>query len=838
MKIPRPAWVLARLCFVGFVLLTSTYCLLNYIPFTYHQVNVGGLLPSITMFVRIHAYLYWPALAIVAPTLIPEQSGRRARVLAQAFFLFFACFGVVLLIRPLLPRLRNDSWSLFWSLVVLAPLPWVAAIDWLRDSSRLVWRTSGTGEDRRIFAAAWQCALFLSLLYAVICYVASALSNAGQFGPRVRLVALVWSLGYHLVTFMGIFVVVSMSRAVASLFDEASKVEFLLLNVLAFLLVRQIVVSVVFPQISFGGTWANVFSTVLAFCLVAFNAGMAARLYRPEEGPVDSGLALFLVPVTFGHLARWWWKILAMVLISTCAGVLAVKLAVFDWNYLLQKLSVMGVWIVSFAAFYAMARGGKSREGLVVMWLLVAAATLGAYKGLEASEPRWKGLLGGQQREVAGVMESYAGRDISFKLIRDGLAPSHKGDLFYRFLSENTNIPQSTRVDPVQVELAQNLAPGAAPKPHIFIFVIDSLRRDYLSPYNSSVTFTPSIDAFARESVVMENAFTQYGGTGLSEPSIWVGGMIIHKQYVTPFYPMNALQKLIQAENYQSYVSKDSILSVIMGPSSSLVELDEDIGSMSYDFCRTLKELAEKIGQRKDSARPIFAYTQPQNIHISVINREGHSVPAGESYPGFYAPYASRIRRMDRCFGEFIQFLRTSALYQQSVIILTADHGDSLGEDGRWGHAYTIFPEILRIPLIIHLPPDLRASLSVDPRAVSFLTDITPSLYYVLGQKPILRNGIFGRPLFTRTPEEQAPYVRDSYLVTSSYGPVYGILKDNGRTLFIVDGVNYQEYLYQSTKSALDTTVPVTAPVRTQYEELIRSDILAINRFYKFGGQQ
>lgn len=40
----------------------------------------------------------------------------------------------------------------------------------------------------------------------------------------------------------------------------------------------------------------------------------------------------------------------------------------------------------------------------------------------------------------------------------------------------------------------------------------------------------------------LESAFTRYGATGLSEPSIWVGGRMLHKQYIEPFHPMNALQ--------------------------------------------------------------------------------------------------------------------------------------------------------------------------------------------------------------------------------------------------------------------------------------------------------
>ena len=72
-----------------------------------------------------------------------------------------------------------------------------------------------------------------------------------------------------------------------------------------------------------------------------------------------------------------------------------------------------------------------------------------------------------------------------------------------------------------------------APPPHIFLLVVDSLRRDYLSPYNPQVTFTPAFDQFAREEFAFQRAFTRYGGTGLSMPAIWAGSMILHKEYVS-----------------------------------------------------------------------------------------------------------------------------------------------------------------------------------------------------------------------------------------------------------------------------------------------------------------
>ena len=82
--------------------------------------------------------------------------------------------------------------------------------------------------------------------------------------------------------------------------------------------------------------------------------------------------------------------------------------------------------------------------------------------------------------------------------------------------------------------------------------LVDSLRRDYLSPYNPKVTFTPATQAFAEESVVFERAFTRYGATGLSVPALWAGGMLLHKQYIKPFAPMNALEKLLDLKVQKS----------------------------------------------------------------------------------------------------------------------------------------------------------------------------------------------------------------------------------------------------------------------------------------------
>ena len=238
-------------------------------------------------------------------------------------------------------------------------------------------------------------------------------------------------------------------------------------------------------------------------------------------------------------------------------------------------------------------------------------------------------------------------------------------------------------------------------------------------------------EAFAGDSFVFRRAFSRYAGTGLSVPSIWAGSMLIHKQYVTPFAPMNALEKLVAAKGYRRLITEDHITDELFAPSPDTTGLDHNVPEMLHTFCRTAAEIGRHLEARRDG-QPLFVMTRPLDLHIG--NIASAKVPPGESYPGFHGPYAARVRRIDACFGELVDTLKRLHLYDNSIIVLTSDHGDSLGEGQRWGHGFTAFPEVLRIPLIIHLPPPLRARMSADLARVSFSTDITPTLYALLGE--------------------------------------------------------------------------------------------------------
>ena len=232
---------------------------------------------------------------------------------------------------------------------------------------------------------------------------------------------------------------------------------------------------------------------------------------------------------------------------------------------------------------------------------------------------------------------------------------------------------------------------------------------------------------------------------------------------------------------------------------------------MDTDLCQNLSSLEAHIDSRT-SSHPLFAYLAPMNVHI-LNTRTGSTTPR-EDYPGFFAPYASRLQRLDRCFGEFVNYLERKKLLEESIIILTSDHGDSLGTDGRWGHEFYLFPENLRVPLIVQVPSRHRASFTTDLGRLAFLNDIAPSLLALLGYEVPDLGSSLGAPLFVASDQAPVPRRRDAFVVMSSYGSSYGLLRRNGRSLYMVDLVNRKEAALTLDRDPLGEPVAATEALR------------------------
>lgn len=821
-----------RLAFAGFLFLTSLYCLLVWVPFSYFGFIRNPLLSWLPTFVHLHGLLYGVLLLPLAFTLTPTLRRNETRRAAIGFLLLNSGAALYLWRAQALAAIQPDLSSYFWSMLSLLPLVWLAALDlsmaWPEIKAQAGKKVGIEGTKHFDAAPYALAAVVVAAAFALTSLLRAAISG-NPLSAGLALEGFALSLCFHLVIFVVIGVCLGFIawlcariRMKIASDNQAARRRLILTRSFAALLIFQCLRGLILPTISFGGAQAAIFAAAISFTVVLFATGFHASL---RALVAKSGIRGMRIP------SAWLWSVVALALLGTAYAIPEV-LGRTDWDFVVQKISVMVLWLAVVSVIVALtsARTSASESPLrrkaaaIACYSLVAAAVIGFAVCAKAAlynpdpSPNWQAAL-----------DNYAGDDISFKTAYAVLSRPMDDKAyrqFYEFLKQHTNLPRSVQVGPADVSLVPNLQPTSGIKPNIFIFVIDSLRPDFISPYNPTVDYTPQIESFARDSVVLKNAFTRYGGTALSEPAIWTGAMQLHKQYIEPFYPMNNLQKLLATDGYHSYISVDPILSMMVQPSPSITELDKDEKAWAeLDFVPTLKELQTKIDARTDRTQPIFAYTQPQNVHTMTLAR-------GKIKGGRKAVNISELRRMDAAFGGFLAFLRQRGLYDNSIVMLTSDHGDCYGEFGRWGHSDFLFPQIIRIPFIVHLPPRMRQEFVWDANAVAFNADITPSLFYLLGHRPVRNNQLFGRPLFTRTTEEAAAYVRPQYLLVASYAPVYGTLSGDARKLFIVDAVNSKNYYFDLAQDPDGSRSHVTIPIEKENEAIIRHEVGLIDDLY------
>jgi hypothetical protein len=854
---------LARAANTAFFFMTSVACLLFYSPFTYEQFVKPTVSPVLYGFAVWHAALHSLVLSITALTLAPFLERSRARWIGWSYLAASVALGAWYFTHPLWLLEGKSRASLILAVVAALPPIWLAVFDHVATDVHGGARKEegisapsaviGLESDGRIWTTSWRTAVFACAVYAVA--VPLRLELAGGVGG-VTLPFVGMTLGWvvsvlaHLTVFTLVCLVLIAVSGLATLTRSPERTQYAFLWAVSVAAVALTLLRIMLAPIGIRGPAAWMVSVMTGVALASAWSGVARhrlvealgsiRLIRLKPDPTGktgetgtaslSALDAWLAPITMGRSRLS--PAIGLVIAPLVIHVLIARIATFDWEFMLQKLATLALWLVAFGFIHALTRDPRVRRPL---WM-APVAVLALFAAGQVLLPRLPALVRDERLNPEFALDAYAAVDPSFRIARDMLGPGATGDAgeFFAFLRANATL-EGTPIDPVDIDFVPTWTRSGERPPHVFLFIIDSLRRDYVSSYNDAVWFTPAIQAFAGDSLVFTRAFTRYGGTGLAMPAIFAGAAVIHKQYVTPFAPTNALEKLVVAKGYRRFITEDHITDELFAASSGTIGLDHKVPEMLHTFCRTIGELASHL-ESLPNGPPVFAMTRPLDLHIG--NIVSAKVPPGESYPGFHDRYAARVRRIDACFGEFIETLKRTRMYDNSIIILTSDHGDSLGEGQRWGHGVTIFPEVLRIPLIIRVPAALRARMAADLGRVSLSTDITPTLYALLGEPPSTegprggRSPLIGLPLLADPSADLSWRRRESYLVASSYGPVFGLLGHNGRRLYIADAREAREYAYELGPDGTDVRVGITDAEREAGRRVIRQQIGEIATWY------
>jgi len=804
-----------RLTWGVYLLLTSIYCLLAFLPYTFFALVKAPPYGWIPVFARHQGILYLATLAPLAILRLRKQSG----ITAIPAFSLLGAAGIYLVARPFMPHLENDWRAYWWGLASLAPLIVVAVLD--------VWehwpKGQNAADEQSPFV--YSSALLLGICAAVVYAIGAAIHGSGEAQTAgtdwARWEMGAWSVLTHVVLAILVFSILNLIGIVSWRTRRPQTVNIALVAAAAFAGFWIVLLRFVDSALTFSGVAAYVYTACLSFAVGMFGLSLVLPFLSPQ--PKNPGAQENkLVPLGIAAAASG----MAIAFPSLIGG--------GDWNGVLQSSLTLAFWMVLGACILALRTSRRGYSAVTVIAVLLLSGL--AYKSLQATEIYWAKPLGATDDEVGRAMEAYAAHDASFQLAHHilGNGRSEPCAELCRIMREYTNIRDAHAQ--AEVNLVDSLIPSGGVRPNIFLLVIDSLRPDYLGAYNPKVDFTPNLDAFARESIAVHNVYTQYAGTTLSEPAIWSGTQLLHAHYIQPFSKVNNLEKLARVDGYQMVVSYDTVLRQILSAEDDLIKLDADKPLWNqFEVCSTLRQTAGVLDARGDKPQPVLFYAQPMNVHQFARNdmpssREDH----WRERPGFNNRIAHEVSQVDGCVGEFVRFLKARGFYENSIIILTSDHGDATGEFGRYSHSLSIYPEVMRVPLIVHLPPEMRRSMVYDESHLSALTDITPSLYYLLGHRPIRQNPLFGHPLFVEHEAELSEYQRNELFLASDERAVYGWLTENGRYLYATYDSPAQSFLFDLSRDPDAQHNILTAALKQRYDEEIINQLHVIAEFYGY----
>ena len=816
--IGRRLFLAARLLAAAVFLLTWAYGVTTYSPFAFDMFIRPQLLPELATFVTWHHLWYWAAYLLAVLSLFPDLMNRRRRPAWWASLLFVAVFGVVgahLITTPVLASLTSGSRSTLVVPGALLPIAWLAIIDHLAGGfpAPAERPQSGSHDSHPLKAgvasAAFVCASHLAL--------SAGLTDAP---PSARLMTGAWALVLDLALVLAATLVFAILTSLAAFSRRRFVTEYVLAVVAVAVALTEIGRRIILPSFAFSTADAAAISVAFGATTAMMWSGLRVR---SAPNHTDTPLRYLLSPASGGNISALVW----LAAITLMAHTATAAIAQIDWALILQTLIALVEVTLVFGVFLEVLANRATRAWPIRL-VALPLAVLAAVHALPYFSARAAAAARDPRLDASAVLDRLPAHDPLAGFAAAQLIEQTDFDLdFYQEVIA-TERRQST-VDPqphADIETSAFMPNGSPP--NVLFIVVDSLRRDYLSPYNPTVTFTPEIQAWARDSFVFRNAFTPYGGTWLAMPSIWTGTAVT-RGWTRVFERINALESLIVGGKYE-FVINDFTIETNLKASTARTFLDRDIPSLETDLCRNLESLKARTLNRPHGSAPLFVYLAPMNIHI--LNTQGRA-PSSERYGGFYEPYAARVERVDGCFGEFIRHFKEQGLYDNSIIVLTSDHGDLLGEDGRWGHQFHLFPEAIRIPMIVHLPAQLRDAHTTDLSRISFLTDLAPSLQALLGRRPAQPAGVMGSPLFVPADQSPTPRRRDSFLVMSSYGSTYGLLRRNGRLLYISDLLNWRDHAYRLFIEPNGERIPVTGAIRRINQRGVRQQLDRIDEMFR-----
>ncbi len=290
--------------------------------------------------------------------------------------------------------------------------------------------------------------------------------------------------------------------------------------------------------------------------------------------------------------------------------------------------------------------------------------------------------------------------------------------------------------------------PDAGPRPDVLLVTVDTLRADRLGSYGYAWETSPHIDALARQGVLFERAISAASRTVPAHASIMTSRYtrehsVGHQNGKSTLRDATTLAEYFRRAGYATAGFIGNILLTHgTGLGAGFDLFDDDIETPELNRPYVVERLAPDTTRRAihwletPRDRPLFLWVHYQDPHGPYTpppedaarfeippapgekplphgkgNQIRGGIPAYQLLPGLDLPsqyqgrYAGEIFFADHSIGELLAAFDRVSAERGGVVLLTADHGESFGENGHYfGHSYTSTPDVAHVPLILRAP--------------------------------------------------------------------------------------------------------------------------------------
>jgi arylsulfatase A-like enzyme len=389
--------------------------------------------------------------------------------------------------------------------------------------------------------------------------------------------------------------------------------------------------------------------------------------------------------------------------------------------------------------------------GMSVQWQGLRA---GVSVEMERPDSSWESLWSGDEIPPAGASVTAANTSNRVLFVRI----SHRG-------SPGT---RPVRLDWSESSLRMEKIASAPPhQPNVFLYVVDTLRKDALDIYGGSRPTSPRLRQLAADGVVFEHT---------TVASTWTLPSVV--SMITGVYPfehgvMQGNIKLTADGGYpllpqllgdQGYDTVGISQSFVAGPQFGIDNgfqsffLSNQLNSRTLRTGEMRRTLSEWLSNRPDWSRPAFVYLHTVGPHAPYLPPP-EQMGFAEANPGSlqlreYRParfvemghgkdpaevdhlralYDGEVAYADAELGRFLDLLIYFGLYDDSLVIFTSDHGEEFNDHGSFDHGRTMYEEVAEVPLIVKLPAgvDVPRGLRVQTRVSSL--DLFPTILETAG---------------------------------------------------------------------------------------------------------